>query len=181
MPILSKSLENVVHKKRSLETHNLLYYDQYGFRNRNSTAQAVTDFVIDNTKARENNQHIPAIYLDLSKAFDTIDHKILIDKLEYYGVRGQSLDCNQCITCRVPQGYILESLLFIIYTNDLPPSLTDTKAILFANDTTLSSKKPDELYHKINNDLDCLCDGFKANKLPLNIAKTNYMVFSVWE
>jgi len=77
----------------------------------------VTDFVIDNVKARENNQHILATYLDFSKALDTIDHKILINKLEYYGVRGQSLDCfksylsdrtqyvssdKQYITCGVP-------------------------------------------------------------------------------
>ena len=61
----------------------------------------------------------------------------------------------------------------------MPLSLTDTKAILFADDTTLyaSSNQPKELYHKINNDLDCLCDWFKANKLSLNIAKTNYMFF----
>jgi len=198
---LSKVLENVVHKRlySFLEARNVLYKCQYGFRNRHSTVQAVTDFVIDNIKARKNNQRTFAIYLDLSKAFDTTDHKILINKLEYYGMRGQSLNWfksyfydrtqyiqykgisseKQCITCGVPQGSVLGPLLFIIYTNDLPLSLTDTKAILFSYDTTLyaSSKRPDELYHKINNDLDCPWDWFKANKLSLNIAKTNYMLF----
>ena len=65
--------------------------DQYGIRNRHSTAQAVTDFIIDNIKARENNEHTLVTYLDLSKAFDMIDQKILINKFEYYGVRGQSI------------------------------------------------------------------------------------------
>ena len=76
----------------------------------------MTDFLIDNTKARENNQHTLAIYLELAKAFDTIDHELLINKLEYYGVQGQSLDWfekgissdNQCITCWVLQGPLWE-------------------------------------------------------------------------
>jgi len=133
-----------------LETHNVLYMCQYGFRNRHSVAQEMTGLVIDNIKARENNQHAHATHLDLSKAFDTIDHKVLINKFEYYGV-----------------------LLFLIYTNDLPLSLTYTKAILFADDTALhaSSKQLDALNHKINNDLDCLCDWFEANKLSLILPK----------
>ena len=76
---------------------------------------------------------------------------------------------------RYHRGSFWDPLLFIIYTNDLPLSLTDTKATLFADDTTLytSSKQLDEPFHKINHDLDCLCDWFKANKLSLNIAQTN--------
>ena len=154
----------------------------------------MTDFLIDNVKAVENNQHTLAIFLNLSKAFHSIDHKVLINKLEYFGVRGQSLDWfknllpqyvqykgissdKQCIIRRVPQGSVLGLRVFVIYTNDLSPSLTYTKAILFADDTTLyaSSNQLDGLNPIFNNDLDCLCDWLKANKLSLNIAKTNYM------
>jgi len=120
---------------KDLETHNVLYKGQYGYKNRHSTAHAVTDVVIDNIKARENNQHTLATNLDSTKAFDTIDHKIIINKLQYYGVRGQSLDWfksylsdrtqyvqykgissdKQCITCGVQQGSVLDPQLFMIY------------------------------------------------------------------
>jgi len=86
----------------------------------------------------------------------------------------------QNVICRVPQGSVLGPLLFIIYTNDIPNLLKLTHTILFADDTTIFANDTnlDHLYQKVNHDLEILCDWFKANKLSLNIAKTNYMLFT---
>ena len=117
-----------------------MYDSQYGFRKEHSTEFAALE-LIDRILTRMDNKEIPInIYLDLSKAFDTLDHSILIDKLEFYGVKGVTLDLLKNyltnrkqyvefedaqsdmlnISTGVPQGSILGPLLFIIYTNDCP-------------------------------------------------------------
>jgi hypothetical protein len=202
LPSISKILEKVVHKRLYyfLDQQDIFYDNQYGFRKKHSTIDAVTKFITDIAQSFENKQSTLAVYLDLSKAFDTIDHTILHKKLEYYGVRGLALDwfmtylgnrrqyvnyrgsnsAVRAVECGVPQGSVLGPLLFIIYTNDLPNCLSITKAILFADDTTvyLASNDDKYLYSTMNRELDKLTDWFRANKLSLNISKTNYMLFS---
>ena len=199
---ISKIIERVVHRRlySFLDVNDILYKNQFGFRRKHSTIDAVTKFVTDISRSLDDRESTLAVYLDLSKAFDTINHSILKTKLEFYGVRGQALDwfssylsnrkqyvsymgsnsTVQNISCGVPQGSVLGPLLFIIYTNDLPNCLNQTKSILFADDTTiyLSSNDIPNLFTQLNQELQMLTDWFRANKLSLNVAKTNYMLFT---
>ena len=91
---VSKILEKVVHKRlySFLTASNILYDGQYGFRQKRSTIDAITDFNADVLPLLDKKEHCLAVYLDFSKAFDTINHNILLNKLRCYGVRGIALD-----------------------------------------------------------------------------------------
>ena len=169
------------------------------FEKNRSTVNAITELVCHITNAIENKHSTLSVFLDLSKACDTIDHNILLHKLEFYGVRGLALHWFQSyltdrkqyvlynnvqsqtldITCGVPQGSVLGPLLFLIYENDIANCLTHSKLIYFADDTTvfLSSKCINDLYKNMNSDLDDLTNWFKANRLALNVNKSNCMLF----
>ena len=136
-----------------------MYDSQYGFKTEHSTEFAALE-LIDRILTRMENKEIPInIYLDLSKAFDTLDYSILIDKLEFYSVKGVALDLFKNyltnrkqyvefkdaqsdmlnISTGVPKGSILGHLLFIIYINDFAQSSPKFTFIMYADDTTLSS------------------------------------------
>jgi len=160
---------------------------------------ALLDFYDRITEAIDHNKFIVGIFIDLQKAFDTVDHSILINKLNFYGIRGIALDwfrsyltnrkqsvkikntisALKLITCGVPQGSILGPLLFILFINDLSNCTSILNFILFADDT--NSININSNFHDLvsitNTELHNLANWFIANKLTLNPAKCNYMLF----
>ena len=188
-----------------LKDSKLFFDHQYGFRPKHSTEYAALE-LIDRIIIQMDQDEIPInIYLDLSKAFDTIDHLILIDKLKYYGINGTNLNLFSSylnnrkqyteidhiksnmlpMTTGIPQGSILGPLLFIIYINDFAQASKIFNFIIYADDTTLSSTlntfndniQNDNLESLINYELLKINEWLKINKLSLNIAKSKYMTF----
>ena len=178
--------------------NELLSEYQSGFRPTYSTVTALLEttnnWCVNIDKGLLNG----VIFIDLKKAFDTIDHAILLRKLEHYGVddgallwfRSYLTDRKQkcyvngnlssplTINCGVPQGSILGPLLFLIYINDLPNCLNLGSPRMYADDTNISFKSKNlvELQDCMNTELKSLNTWLEVNKLSLNMAKTEFMV-----
>ena len=179
---------------------HILFDHQFGFRSKHSTDLALIELVDSVTQALNNKICAAGVFIDLSKAFDTIDHSILLSKLEHFGIRGVALQwfadylnnryqftsIKGCDSDRlniqhgVPQGSILGPLLFLLYINDLHYSSPILSFTLFADNTTIfySSPQLSSLINTLNIELAQVSSWFKANKLSINHAKTNFIIFS---
>ena len=192
---VSKIYEKVVcnRLKDYLIKNDILFKHQFGFRKEHSTSMALVSFLDCVTAAIDRNELVASVFVDLSKAFDTLDHKLLLQKLHYYGIRGFVLQLfsdylsnrYQCvslngvtsellpITCGVPQGSVLGPILFLLYINDIHKCSRLLNFFLFADDTTLIStgKNAKDLIDSMNVELKLVAEWFKANKLSLNVKK----------
>ena len=198
---INKIFEKLVHARlySFLELHNCIFELQFGFRSEHSTNHALLSLTETIRNALDNSNFAGGIFVDLQKAFDTVDHEILLKKLEHYGVKGvankwfksyltnrqqyvsiNGFDSkNLPMNIGVPQGSVLGPLLFLIYINDLHKAIRYSIVHHFADDTNLLyiNKNLKKLERKMNKDLFSLCTWLRANKISLNASKTELIIF----
>ena len=182
-----------------LNTENILVSNQLGFRAGKTTTDCLVDLVDDITKVIDEGSYAVSIFLDLSKAFDTVNHSILLSKLDLYSICAsenqwfksylskwkQKVFINgvkanfYLLNSGVLQGSILGPFLFIVYINDMVRATNYFTVRLFADDTSLTAvgSDLDVLIQRINSELPPVYEWLCSNKITLNLSETKYLVF----
>ena len=196
LPVLSKVFERVIHRQlyAYLEENDLLSKNQFGFRTKSSTQHAVTKLSDSIRKNMDKGLMTGAVFVDLRKAFDTVDHARLFSKLTIYGIRNEELlwfedylfnrtqfvafdgteSLVQPISCDVPQGSIQGPLMFVLSINDIDIYLKCCEIILYADDTVIyyADKTCEKIEEQLNHEMELISNWFVQNNLVVNLKRS---------
>ena len=198
---LSKIFEKIMYTRiySFLCKYNCLSELQFGFRSKHSTNHALIKITDSIKEAIDKKEFACGVFIDLQKAFDTVNHEILLHKLDHYGIRSnaklwfesfltgrsQKVKINNefsniaHVNCGVPQGSILGPILFLIYINDLKEATKYSTVHHFADDTNLlfTQKSLKKLNRQVNHEMNLVCEWLRSNKISLNPSKTDILLF----
>ena len=203
LPVLSRIIERVVYNQliEHLEKHDVLYEYQSDFQNKHSVNTCIAHLSNKILKGSESGKSTGMILIDLQKAFDTLDHDILLNKMKYLGFTSKTIDWfgsylkkrsivvsldktlseTGILNCVVPEGLILGPILFLLYVRDMKTALKNCDLRLYANDTCIlySHQNVKFIERNLNHDFNNLCEWFIDNKLSIHFGedKTKSILF----